>query len=143
MALKKFKKIPVIERESVLGALRGALEKRPDVLFAYVHGSFAQGEDFNDIDVALYLSKVPGSVLKYETSLETECGDMIRKYPVDVRVLNAAPLSFRYRVIKEGALLIVRDDDRRAGFQEATMADYFDFAPYRALYLKEALGLGA
>ena len=70
----------------------------------------------NDIDVALYLSSTPAAPLEYELSLEAAFSDVIQKYPVDVRILNVAPLSFRYNVIKEGVLLIVRDDERRTGF---------------------------
>jgi len=66
----------------------------------------------------------------------------VRRYIVDVRVLNMSPLSFKYNVIKNGIVLISRNDDERADFQEVTIASYFDFAPYRKMYLKETLGLG-
>ncbi|OGW73018.1 MAG: hypothetical protein A3J72_08415, partial [Nitrospirae bacterium RIFCSPHIGHO2_02_FULL_40_19] len=124
-------------------SIRIALEKRPEIVFAYIHGSFAKGEDFKDIDVAVYLKDVPPSPLQYELTLEAEQMASIVRYPVDVRILNTSPLSFKYNVIKEGVLLLVRDDDLRADFQEATLAGYFDFAPYRKMYLKETLGLGA
>lgn len=119
------------------------LYKRLEVSFAYLHGSFAKNGGFRDIDVAVYLKDVPASPLEYEIALETEIMQTLAGYPVDVRVLNNAPLSFRYHVIKEGLPLIVRNDDARSDFQEATLAQYFDFAPFRALYLKEALGIGS
>ena len=59
-----------------------------------------------------------------------------------MRVLNQAPLSFRYRVIKEGVVLVIRDEALRCEFVESTLRDYFDFAPFRKMYLQEALGLG-
>jgi hypothetical protein len=43
-------------------------------------------------------------------------------------------------VIKDGELLLVRDDDRRVDFEVLTLSKYFDFAPFRAAYLKEVLG---
>jgi len=61
---------------------------------------------------------------------------------IDVRVLNASPLSFLYHVIKGGRILMARDDDIRADFQENTIKHYLDFAPFRKMYLKEVLGLG-
>ncbi|MCK9419490.1 MAG: nucleotidyltransferase domain-containing protein [Nitrospirae bacterium] len=142
MAMKKFNELTETKKITVQNTLKSVLEKHPDICFAYLHGSFVKREDFNDIDVALYLVSRPAAPLEYELSLEAEFMDVVRKYPVDVRVLNTAPLSFRYNVIKEGVLLIVNDDEKRTGFQEATLADYFDFAPYRMLYLKEALGIG-
>ena len=142
MIAKKHRKLSKTEKDAIENALKGLLAKHAEVIFAYVHGSFARGEDFSDIDIALYLGDVPASPLEYELSLEGECREAVPRFPVEVKVLNAAPLSFRYHVLKDGSLLIDRDGEKRAGFQEATLADYFDFAPYRALYVKEILGLG-
>ncbi len=57
-------------------------------------------------------------------------------------MLNNAPLSFRYNVIKYGKHLAVINDDARSDFEENVFSQYFDFVPYRKLYLKEALGRG-
>lgn len=132
------------DRSSVIDRLKSALEEHPgpEIVFAYVHGSFAKDGPFRDIDIAVYLKEPPDSALEYELALEAA---LIQSapYPVDVRVLNNAPLSFRYQVIKEGRILFVRDDDARSDFQESTLSRYFDFAPFRSLYLKETLGIGA
>ena len=128
---------------AVVDSVKRALDTRLEISFVYLHGSFAKDGDFRDIDVAVYVKEIPASPLEYEIALEAELRQAVAGYPVDVRVLNNAPLSFRYHVIKEGRLIIVRNDDTRSDFQEATLAQYFDFAPFRTLYLKEALGLGA
>jgi predicted nucleotidyltransferase len=127
-------------KQAVESILRTVLEKRPEISFAYIHGSFARGEDFRDIDVAVYLKVPSDSPLRYELTLEAELMEAVGKYLVDVRVLNGAPVSFAYHVFKDGNVLIARDDDERSDFQEAVLARYFDFAPYRAEYLKETLG---
>jgi len=121
--------------------LKKALRKHDEISFAYLHGSFVKEDGFRDIDVAVYLKELPPSVLEYELQMEIALMEVVDKYIVDVRVLNKSPLSFRYNVIKSGILLVVRNDDERADFQEATLAGYFDFAPYRNIYLKETLGL--
>lgn len=136
------RKITDAEKKAIQGALRGALEPRHEVSFGYVHGSFAAEKEFADIDVAVYLNEMPQSPLEYELDLESLLQAAVGPYLVDVRVLNGGPLSFRYNVIKHGMPLLVRDDDRRTDFHEATLAEYFDFAPYRSMYLKETLGLG-
>jgi predicted nucleotidyltransferase len=128
-------------KEEIIAHIRCFLEKLPDLLFAYVHGSFITDEKFRDIDVAIYLKAAPLSQLQMEIELETELAN-IDKCPVDVEILNDAPLSFRYNVIKHGKPLVVIDDDARSDFEESTFSHYFDFAPYRKLYLKEALGRG-
>jgi predicted nucleotidyltransferase len=135
---------PLIEEEkqAAITAVRSSLEAHADISFAYLHGSFAAGSGFRDIDIAAYLTHFPTSPLGHELRLEAELMKAVGGYPVDVRVLNNAPLSFRYNVIKGGLLLFARDDDERADFVERTLSAYFDFAPYRTLYLKETLGLG-
>jgi predicted nucleotidyltransferase len=133
--------IPAEEREKIMARLRECLERRTDVLFAYLHGSFVMAERFRDIDVAVFLCPPPSSPLDVELNLETELSAAVRSYPVDVRVVNSAPLSFRYHVIRDG-IPIVFDDDARAEFEEVTLSRYFDFAPFRRMYLQEALGLG-
>ncbi len=122
--------------------IKDCLEKRPDLLFAYVYGSFVTAERFRDIDIAVYLNKIPSSPLYVELEFETELGNLIKKHLIDVRLLNGAPLSFRYNVIKSGKPIVVIDDDARTDFEETTLSNYFDFAPFRKMYLKESLGLG-
>jgi hypothetical protein len=107
-----------------------------------LHGSFAIGDRFKDIDIAVYLDPLPSSPLQVELEIETELGDAIKKYPVDVRVLNNSPLSFRYNVIKHGEPIVAHDDDLRSDFVETTLSNYFDFSPFLKIYLKEALGSG-
>jgi hypothetical protein len=73
--------------------------------------------------------------------MEAELIGAMGRHLIEVRVLNTAPLSFKYHVIKDGIILLVKNDDKRADFQEATMAAYLDFLPYYNLYLEETLGV--
>ena len=59
-----------------------------------------------------------------------------------MRILNGAPVSFRYNVIRHGRPLAVVDDDARTEFVETTIREYCDFALYRKRYMEETLGLG-
>ena len=130
------------DKKTIEEGLGKALEKHAEISFAYLHGSFVKEDGFRDIDVAVYLKELPAGVLEYELQMEAELTEVVGNRPVDVRVLNMSPLSFRYNVIKDGIVLISRNDDERADFQEATLARYFDFAPYRNIYLRETLKLG-
>ena len=131
------------EKEAVREKLRKSLQRHPEISFAYLHGSFVKREGFRDIDVAVYLKNgAPRASLEYELGLEAKLMRITGRYTIDVRVLNKAPLSFRYHVLREGILLFAREKEERAEFQEATLSAYFDFAPYRNLYLKETLGRG-
>jgi predicted nucleotidyltransferase len=134
--------ITLADKKNIIERFKTCLKNRRDIVFAYLHGSFVMGDGFKDIDVAVYLSSLPSSPLQTELQLETELGNAIQKSSVDVRILNNAPLSFRYNVIKNGQLVVVNDDDLRSDFVETTLSNYFDFAPFLKTYLKEALGSG-
>lgn len=138
----KAKKLPITEKEIIINRITKFLEVHQEISFAYIHGSFLQEGHFKDIDVAVYLKNIPESFLQYELELEAELMKSLGESAIDVRVLNASPLSFRYHVIKGGRILMARDDDIRADFQENTIKHYLDFAPFRKMYLKEVLGLG-
>ena len=130
------------EKRAVVEKIKAYLQSRPDIVFAYLHGSFLSGGRFKDIDIAVYLKPPFASSLQVELDMEAELGKKVKRYPVEVRVLNHAPLSFRYNVIKHGEPIVVADDDLRCDFIEATLSHYFDFAPFRTRYLKEVLGSG-
>ncbi|NCO67048.1 MAG: nucleotidyltransferase domain-containing protein [Nitrospirae bacterium CG_4_10_14_0_8_um_filter_41_23] len=138
---KSLNNLQRIERESIREVLRQALEKHTDILFAYLHGSFVTGNSFRDIDVAVYLEVPPEFVLEYELQMEAELIGAIERYIIDVKVLNIAPLSFRYNVIKDGIILFAKNDDAMTDFQEATITPYMDFLPYYNMYIKETLGV--
>jgi predicted nucleotidyltransferase len=133
-------------RKKVLKVLAEALAKEQGLCVAYVYGSFVENDPFHDIDLALYYHPTPefnllDRELDLEVTLEEALIEVGFRIPVDVRIINHAPLSFQYGVIKNGEILLVRDDDRRVDFEVLTLSKYFDFAPFRAAYLKEVLGL--
>ena len=55
--------------------------------------------------------------------------------PVDVRILNYAPIAFQYNVIKEGAIVLDNDKDLRADFESLVFKKYFDYIHLRNEYL--------
>jgi predicted nucleotidyltransferase len=127
-------------RAKLTDAIRRALQARPEVTFAYLHGSFLSGGPYRDIDVAVRLdpTRVPGSEwTRYAVDLSVALHLELR-VPVDVRVLNGAPVAFRYRAQK-GQPLVVRDQDLLAEFRARTWDEYFDFLPFARQYLREAL----
>jgi len=131
------------DKEKIFEAIKYILINMPEIIFAYVHGSFTENKGFRDIDIAVYLKEenLNIQIINYEIELEIKLEEKLN-YPVDVRVLNFAPLSFQYHVIKGGTLMLEKDGDSRVDFQTKTLDFYFDFAPFRKQYLKEVLGFG-
>jgi len=128
------------ERESLVAALQRGLEDRPEIVFAYLHGSFLAGTAYRDIDVAIWLdtSRVARQDWNpYALDLSVALHLSLRQ-PVDVRALNSAPLAFRYHALT-GEPLVVRDQEFLDEMRARTWDDYFDFLPFARQYLREAL----
>ena len=124
------------EKSEVIEILMELLLKRDEIIFAYLHGSFLEGP-FRDIDVAVYVDSETHPF--YEEELEEELSNALG-LPVDVRVLNEAPVTFRFRAIG-GLLLFSRDERIRCDFEERTMREYHDYSYYLNIYRREALGI--
>jgi len=128
------------QREKIGERMAGFLQKRPEIVFAYLHGSFLKG-DFRDIDVAVYLTEISKKeALEYELNLESEL-TKLTGFCTDVRVLNYAPLCFKFSVIRNGTLLFSKDERIRCDFECLTIVEYHDFDFLRSVYRKEALGI--
>lgn len=125
------------ERIKALDAIKSLIYKRDEILFAYVHGSFLEGR-FRDLDLAVYLDRENG--ISYSLELESAIEETL-DYPVDLRVLNNAPLAFKFRVMEKGLLLFSRDDMLLCDFECLTMAEYHDFRHHLDIYRREAVGL--
>jgi hypothetical protein len=120
----KYLEMTAEQRLELLKGLVETLEGVPEVLFAYVHGSFVERPFFRDLDVALWLrdsSKAFYYTVDFSATLEVEVG-----VPVDLQVLNEAPLPFKFHVFAEGRLLFSRDEGLRMRLVDETLRHYFD-----------------
>ncbi len=122
-----------------IGDLQDFLRGRDEVVFAYIFGSFVEEETFHDIDLGIYLSElIPHRHTSYGLALSQALSNRLR-IPVDVRILNSAPASFLYHVIR-GKLLIERDEEVSARIAEQTIQRYLDLKPLIYRGIKEAFG---
>jgi len=136
MTLRKTSK----DKDKIIQELRNRLAQEKNIVFAYIHGSFLDENSFNDIDIAIFLGQktaAPNHV-DFEISLSLKLEKSLN-VSVDVKILNFAPLSFRYHATK-GMLILDRDEIIREDFLCRTWSDYFDFKPVSKIYLREAIG---
>jgi len=116
------------ERHRIEQCLAAELTGDRSVTFAYLYGSFVESQPFHDIDVGVYLENVQGDrVTATALDLAQRLSDRAR-IPVDVRILNVAPVSFLYHVLR-GQLVFCRDDAVLAEVMERTVSRYLDIAP--------------
>ena len=107
-----------------------------DVVGVYLFGSVARGAagPDSDVDVAvLFATNPPARLDSPRFSLE---GDLERALgrPVDLVVLNAAPVDLRSRVLRDGRLLIDNDRAARIAFEVRTRNEAFDLEPILVEY---------
>ncbi|MHB1418562.1 MAG: type VII toxin-antitoxin system MntA family adenylyltransferase antitoxin [Bacillota bacterium] len=132
--------VTIEEYELILRELKTVLAEDVTVIFAYLHGSFLGQGKFSDIDIAVFLKVDDVDLLSHELKLEEKLDGRV-PFPVDVRLLNRAPLSFRYTVLKDGLRLADKNENLRVDFETATISQYFDFLPFRRRYLKDVLNI--
>ena len=113
------------EKEKIKKNLIEIIQNKEEVIFAYLHGSFLIN-GFNDIDLAFFVNGID-DILDYEINVSLEIEKQIH-FPIDVKVLNHAPLGFKYEVTK-GELLFSRDEDIRTDYVEKVWYQYLDFKP--------------
>lgn len=109
----------------------------PEVVFAYLYGSFVDSEVFRDVDIGVYLRRPePGQMTPRALALAQRLSTRVG-LPVDVRILNGAPLSFLYHVLR-GQLLVNRDEDLLSEVIERTVYRYLDIEPLLRSATKDA-----
>lgn len=128
------------EKERLVLELARELSSRPELVFVFLHGSFLVEGTFRDLDLAVYVRPGSGNdrgFRDYEAELAVDL-TLKARIPVDVRVLNDAPVGFRYHALK-GRLLLVRDENLLDEFRARTWDEYCDFAPFAREFLRGVL----
>ncbi len=129
----RYKNLPEENRKDVIRRLRGFFEDCNEIIFAYVHGSFAEGSPFRDIDIAIYVDDqtiARDDAIDYGLNISTKAEMKTGILPLDVKVINYAPVGFKFYATK-GQLLFSKDEEIRCEFLEKTWKRYFDLLPKR------------
>jgi len=117
-------------KEDICAKIAMALGPFDAVGVAYVFGSFLEGDDFRDIDLALVLARdlAPYERFKYAMEVGRAVERAITpRCEVDVRVLNNAPISFQYEVIRTGISVFAKDERDRVRYEADLISDWLDF----------------
>lgn len=126
-----------MRRQDVADALQRHFAANPeDAAAVYLFGSVARGEDTatSDVDVAVLFGSEPpdgfaGLALPLEGALERQLGR-----PVQLIVLNRAPVDLVHRVLRDGIVLLDRDPSARIHFEVRARNEYFDLIPVLRRY---------
>jgi predicted nucleotidyltransferase len=124
------------KRAQVRERLTAELSLVPGIAFAYLYGSFGERRAFHDVDLGVYFRPLAPEAARGAIELANRLSLAVG-LPVDVRILNDAPTSFRFHVLR-GQLLVARDRELLAQVLEDTARRYLDIAPLLRLATREA-----
>jgi predicted nucleotidyltransferase len=122
---------------AIVDLLRDYLGGRPDQLVAaYLFGSQARGTagPHSDIDLGLLMRASPPRTLLGQPFALAEDLTALTNHPVEIVVLNDAPVDLVHRVLRDGVLVIDRDPSARIRFEVASRNAYFDLKPFLDRY---------
>ncbi len=117
-------------------ALQHSLAERREIAVAYLYGSTARGEaaPSSDIDVGVLLAEVVENPLRYRARLAEELTRAAGGVTVEVVLLDEVSPALAGRVVRDGRLLLCRDDVRRVRFETDALRREFDTIHLRRLY---------
>lgn len=124
------KKIEKLDREKIMEEIGKILSEFDIIEVAYVFGSFIHNPDFNDVDVALLISKKlkPYERFKFKMKVARELERKIKpRFEFDVKILNYLPLEFQYEVLKTGKAIFVRNVSNKTEYEANMISKYLDF----------------
>jgi predicted nucleotidyltransferase len=116
--------------------IREVLERRKEVVLAYLYGSSVRGYERadSDLDLGILLREEFDADPLYPAriAMEIETKANIDR-ELDVRILNGMPPRFLRQVI-DGELLFSRDESERVRFETGVIDSYLDFKPFYDQY---------
>ena len=118
------------EKEGVVRTIRTVLAGFDEIEVGYVFGTFSQG-DFGDVDVAILVTgdPIPYQAMRFARKIERDLErGFCYRFEADVKILNTAPVSFQYEVIKSGRPVFLRDGERRVRYEAGVLSLYLDYA---------------
>ncbi len=108
-------------------------KKDKDILAVSIFGSFARKEEYNDIDICIFLRKKKTNLemSKKKINYMKNAGEKI-----DINIFQQLPLYVRHRILKEGKFIFCANDDELYDLAYLTAKEWEDFKPIYKSYLE-------
>jgi len=115
--------------DSLLPKAFAYLQKRKDIVFAYLFGGLARGKalPLSDVDIAIYFSENVEPLSK-KMEVLGDLIDILRTDEIDLVVLNMASLPLAMRILQKKKIITDKVPLVRQGYESLIMRSYFDFA---------------
>ncbi|MFA5515170.1 MAG: nucleotidyltransferase domain-containing protein [Desulfuromonadales bacterium] len=119
------------------------LESDEAILFAYLFGSRARGEQtpLSDIDLAVYCRPLENAA-DYRLDLFDRLGSALGSTRLDLVLLNFASLSLSGRILRDRLLLVDNEPSVRHAYESLTLREFWDFQRFEQMVLERRFDLG-
>ena len=117
--------------------IKEVLKAHEEILVAYLYGSTVKGYEGkrSDIDVGLLLKEDFKAEALYPARIAREIKEKCSlDQEVDVRILDERPYRFLHQVIREGEIILSKDERERVRFETSVIDRYIDFKPFYEQY---------
>lgn len=116
--------------------------EKEEVDLAYLFGSTSRGDKgkLGDFDIGVLLQEPPQEHgrLQFHLKLLDDLVSLLKADKVDLIIMNDAPLSLNYNIIKEG-ILLKDDEEKRIRFEKNIMSEYLDRKYYMDRHARIAI----
>jgi len=125
--------------EQILQPLDAVMKRHHLILFAYLFGSYATGEQaaMSDIDIAIFVENVKGISFNEKLLFHGDCCRALKRNDVDILVLNTTKnLVLLEDIICDGKIIYNCDQDILDDFEVKALHKIHDFKENPLLEMK-------
>jgi hypothetical protein len=118
-----------MELKKVVQSLKDIIEEFEEVKLAYLFGSSATGREgkLSDIDIAVFIDERLSTKERLELELEliSRLSNLLKTDKIDIVIMNEAPLTLKYNIIKRG-IILKSDEALRVKIEAEILSRYLD-----------------
>ena len=132
----KYRKLP-FHIEHLIPKALAYLQSNPDILFAYLFGSFGRGKHLplSDMDIATYL-KNSSQINEKKMEILGVLMNLLETDEIDLVILNEAPLILKMKILENKKVVVDHLPLLRHRFESLVMREYFDFSVVESAILE-------
>jgi len=121
---------PETTKNALTEQLQNAFNNCDHIACAYLFGSVAKGlaGALSDLDIAVLLED-HSEIESERTKIESSICNALGRSDIDLVILNEAPFSLAYRILRDGMVLIAPNLKAKENFEVRTIMNYLDFQP--------------
>jgi predicted nucleotidyltransferase len=107
-----------------------------EVRLVYLHGSVLKGlaTKHSDVDLAVVVGGDENDLIGLQLTYNDFFELRLKNREVDLKVINAAPLAFKFSVVQRGSVIFSRSEKFRTDFEVDVIKKYLDFKYYYDSY---------